>query len=144
MMHDPSTIGQTFDFPGPERISKSQIIEIVNKYTHTTRRVIHIPHSLKRLFADIYSRVIYWNHAGWNPDEVIREKINHTKSTVGPNGEPVKSWDDLVGMTPLEKLDGLITKQHMKLYLTGLEAVPHSKKKTAAERHREAEMNRIL
>jgi hypothetical protein len=143
MMHDNSTIGQTFDLAGPELINKAQLLDIVNKYTHQNRRIIYIPHILKSLLS-FYTRVVYWHHPGWSPDEVIRERINHVPSTTGPNGEKTRGWNDLLGMTRLEKIDGLITKQHMRLYLSGLDSVPHSKRKTEAEKAREAEMNRIL
>lgn len=65
-------------------------------------------------------------------------------STTGPNGENVLGWKDLVGMTPLEPLDGLVVKNQLKNFQRGLESTPRLKKKSLAEQAREAEMNRIL
>jgi hypothetical protein len=41
-------------------------------------------------------------------------------------------------------LDGLIVKTQLKNFQRGLESTPLAKRKNAAERAREAEMNRIL
>ena len=81
---------------------------------------------------------------GWTPDEVTREHIDHIPSTVGPGGEKVLGWKDLPGMTELEPLDGLIVKQQLKNWQRGVESTPVPKRKSQAERAREAEMNKIL
>jgi len=144
MMHEPSTAGQTFDLAGPETYTREQMLSIVQKYSHQKPRVFYLPRRIKTFGAEVRSRALYWHVPGWTPDEVTREHIDHVPSTTGPNGEKVLGWDDLVGMTKLEPLDGLIVKTQLKNFQRGLESTPLLKKKSEAERAREAEMNRIL
>lgn len=144
MMHEPSTTGQTFDLSGPETFTREDMMAIVHKYSYQKPRVFYLPRVLKTLLAEARNRVLYWHTAGWAPDEVTREHIDHVPTTVGPNGEKVLGWDDLVGMTRLEPLDGLISKQQLKNFQRGLESRPLSKRKSEVERARDAEMNKIL
>jgi hypothetical protein len=144
MMHEPSTAGQTFDLAGPETFTREDLMAIVHKYSHQKPRVIHIPQVLKKFIAEARNRFIYWHTPGWGSDEVTREHIDHVPSTIGPNGENVLGWKDLVGMTELEPLDGLILKTQLRNFQRGLESTPLPKRKSLAERAREAEMNKIL
>jgi len=144
MMHDPSTAGQTFELAGPETFNREQLISIVQKYSHQKPKALYLPRAIKTAIAELYSRTLYWHTPGWTPDEVTREHIDHVVSTTGPNGEKVLGWKDLLGMTPLEPLDGLVVKNQLKNFQRGLESTPRLKKKSLAEQAREAEMNRIL
>lgn len=143
-MHEQSTAGQTFDLVGPQKFNRAQLLNIIHKYSHQKPRVLYLPRPLKVLIAEIRRRTLYWHVPGWTVDEIIREDIDHIPSTVGPNGENVLGWKDLQGMTPLEPLDGLIVKTQLRNFQRGLESVPTFKRKTAIEKAREAEMNRIL
>jgi len=143
-MHEPSTAGKTFDLAGPDAFTKSDLLAIVYKYSHQRPRIIHVPRVVKTLIAEIRNRVVYWHVPGWTPDEITREHIDHVPSKIGPNGEEVLGWKYLAGMTNLEPLDGLIVKSQLRNFLRGLESTPLLKRKTEAERAREAEMNRIL
>ena len=143
-MHEPSTAGQTFDLAGPQTFTKASLMSIVHKYSHQKPRVFYLPPQLKTLIAEIRNYLIYWHVPGWSPDEVTREHIDHVPSTVGPNGEKVLTWKDLDGMTILEPVDGLIVKTQLRNFQRGLESVPMPKRKSEAERAREAEMNKIL
>lgn len=143
-MHEPSTAGQTFDLAGPENFTREQLISIIQKYSYHKPRVLYLPRAIKTLFADLYSRFLYWHTPGLTPDEVTREHIDHVVSTIGPNAEKVLGWKDVVGMTPLEPLDGLVVKNQMRNFQRGMESTPVAKKKSLAEQAREAEMNRIL
>jgi hypothetical protein len=144
MMHEPSTAGQTFDLAGPQTFTREDLMSIVQKYSHQKPGVIFIPRAIKSFIADLRNKFLFWHVDGWSPDEVTREHIDHVPSTHGPNGEKVLGWKDLVGMTELEPLDGLIVKTQLKNFQRGLESTPVAKRKNAAERAREAEMNRIL
>jgi hypothetical protein len=144
MMHEPSTAGQTFDLTGPQTFTREDLMSIVQKYSHQGPRVLFLPRALKSLIADLRNRLLFWHVDGWSPDEVTREHIDHVPSTHGPNGEAVLGWKDLVGMTELEPLDGLIVKTQLKNFQRGLESTPVAKRKSEVERAREAEMNRIL
>lgn len=144
MMHEPSTAGQTFDLAGPEEFTRAELMNIIDKYSYQLPHVVVIPRQVKRLIAELRNYALYWYVPGWTPDEVTREHLNHIPSTVGPNGERVLGWKDLVGMTSLEPLDGLIVKTQLRNFQRGLKSVPKQKRKTEAERAREAEMNRIL
>jgi hypothetical protein len=144
MMHDPATAGQIFELAGPETFNREQLISIVQKYSHQKPKALYLPRAIKTAIAELYSRTLYWHTPGWTPDEVTREHIDHVVSTTGPNGENVLGWKDLVGMTPLEPLDGLVVKNQLKNFQRGLESTPRLKKKSLAEQAREAEMNRIL
>ena len=144
MMHEPSTAGQTFDLSGPQTFTRSDMMAIVDKYSHQKPRVIYIPRTIKKYIAEVRNRVIYWYTPGWTPDEITREHIDHVPSTVGPSGEKVLGWKDLVGMTELEPLDGLIAKTQLRNFQRGLESTPTPKRKSEVERAREAEMNKIL
>lgn len=143
-MHEPSTTGQTFDLAGPQAFTKAELMSLVHKYSYQKPRVFYFPRQLKTLLAKIRNYLIYWHVPGWTPDEVTREHIDHVPSTVGPNGEKVLSWKDLDGMTALEPVDGSIVKMQLRNFQRGLESTPMLKKKSQAERAREAEMNRIL
>jgi hypothetical protein len=144
MMHEPSTAGQTFDLAGPEKFTKEELMSIVFKYSHQKPRVFYLPKAVKTLVAEMRNYIIYWHVPGWTPDEVTREQIDHVPSTIGPNGEKVLGWKDVMGMTPLEPLDGLIVKTQLKNFQRGLESTPNYKRKSEVERAREAEMNKIL
>jgi hypothetical protein len=143
-MHEPWTAGQTFDLSGPEEFTREKLLAIIHKYSHQRPRTVHIPRVVKKFLADVRNRLVYWHSPGWTPDEVTREHIDHVPSTTGPNGEKVLGWKDIVGMTQLEPLDGLIVKTQLRNFQRGLESTPTLKRKTNAERARVAEMNRIL
>jgi len=144
MMHEPSTAAQTFDLSGPETFTRDDLMSIVFKYSHQKPRVIYLPRRIKALIAEFRNLFVYWYHPGWTPDEVTREHIDHVPSKTGPNGEKVLGWKDLAGMTDLEPLDGLIVKTQLRNFQRGMESTPVPKRKTEAERAREAEMNKIL
>jgi hypothetical protein len=144
MMHEPTTAGQTFDLIGPETFNREQLFSIIEKFSHQKPRVAYLPRPIKAFFANILSRAVYWHVPGWTPDEVVREHLDHVPTTTGPNGEKVLSWEDIDGMTRLEPLGGLVVKMQLKNFQRGLESTPTSKKKTAAELARKAEMNRLL
>src|SRR5271163_2006745 len=144
MMHEPSTTGQTFDLAGPESFNREDLLSIIHKYSQHKPRVIHIPRALKSFIAKVRSRTLYWNVPGWSPDEVVREHIDHVPSAQGPNGEKVLGWKDIPGMTDLEPVDGVSVKTQMRNFQREMEATPLPKKKSEAEKAREAEMNRIL
>ena len=143
-MHDPATVGQTFDLAGPEAFTRAELLSIVLKYVFRQPRVVLIPRQLKQLIAYARDYFIYWHTPGWTPDEVTREHIDHVRSMHGPNGEPVLGWKDLVGMTQLEPVDGLVTKTQLRVFQRGMKSTPVPKRKSAIERAREAEMNSIL
>jgi hypothetical protein len=144
MMHEPSTASQTFDLSGLQSFTREDFISIIEKYSHQKPGVIYLPRAIKTLLADVLNRTLFFHSVGWTPDEVTREHIDHVPSTVGPGGENVLGWKDLVGMTDLEPLDGLIVKQQLKNWQRGAESTPLPKRKSEAERRREAEMNKIL
>jgi hypothetical protein len=144
MMHEPTTASQTFDLAGPKTFTRADFISIIEKYSHQKPGIIYIPRAIKTLLADILNRALFFHSVGWTPDEVTREQIDHVPTTVGPNGENVLGWKDLVGMTELEPLDGLIMKQQLKNWQRGEQSTPVPKRKSEAERAREAEMNKIL
>ena len=143
-MHENTTAGQTFDLSGPESFTKGELMEIVHKYSYQKPRVIHLPGAIKTFVATVLNKVVYWHTPGWTPDEVTREYIEHVPSKVGPNGEKVLGWKELPGMTELEPLDGLIVKAQLRDFQRGLKSTPQHKRKSEAERAREAEMNKIL
>jgi hypothetical protein len=144
MMHDPATAGQTFDLSGPEEFTPADLFSIVLKYSFQQPRTVYLPRQVKQMLAHARDRAIYWHSPGWTPDEVTREHIDHVPTTHGPNGEPVLGWKDLVGMTKLELLDGLVTKMQLRVFQRGMKSTPVPKRKSAVERAREAEMNQIL
>jgi hypothetical protein len=144
MMHDPATAGQTFDLSGPEEFTPADLFSIVLKYSFQQPRTVYLPRQVKQMLAHARDRAIYWHSPGWTPDEVTREHIDHVPTTHGPNGEPVLGWKDLVGMTKLEPLDGLVTKMQLRVFQRGMKSTPVPKRKSAVERAREAEMNQIL
>jgi hypothetical protein len=144
MMHEPSTTGQTYDLAGPESFTREDLLSLVHKYSQQKPRVIHIPRVLKTFIAEVHRRTLYWNTPGWSPDEIVREHIDHVPSTEGPNGEKVLGWKDLPGMTTLEPVDGLMVKTQMRNFQREAEATRLPKRKSEAEKARDAEMNRIL
>src|SRR5271156_1390318 len=129
MMHEPSTAAQTFDLAGPETFTREDLMSLTQKYSFQKPRVIHLPRAVKKAIAHARDYIIYWHTPGWTPDEVTREHIDHVPSTTGPNGEKVLTWKDLVGMTEMEPMDGLISKTQLRNFQRGLGATPTPKRK---------------
>ena len=50
MMHEPSTAGQTFDLAGPQTFTRTDMMAIVDKYSHQKPRVIYLPRAHQEVY----------------------------------------------------------------------------------------------
>jgi uncharacterized protein YbjT (DUF2867 family) len=74
MMHDDNTASQTFELYGPTNYSMAEIAEIVDKEIVKHRRHINIPKQIRKPFANIMNKALWWPVG--SADEVEREFID--------------------------------------------------------------------
>jgi len=98
MLHDESTVGQTFELYGPKEYSTAEIAELVETEILKSRTRIYVPKALLKPFASILNKALWWNTM--SPDEVERQ---HIDQMIDPEA---KTFADL-GMNELADLADL-------------------------------------
>ncbi|OQD74498.1 hypothetical protein PENDEC_c010G04626 [Penicillium decumbens] len=106
MLHDESTVGQTFELYGPKEYSTAEIAELVETEILKSRTRIYVPKALLKPFASILNKALWWNTM--SPDEVERQ---HIDQMIDPEA---KTFADL-GMNELADLADL-TFHYLKSY----------------------------
>ena len=76
MLHDDTTAGETYELYGPTEYSMAEIAELVDKEIFKTRRHINIPPRLRKPFAELLNKYIWWRTD--SADQVQREFIDQT------------------------------------------------------------------
>lgn len=95
MLHDDSTVGQTFELYGPKNYSTAEIAELVDREIHKKRYRVNVPKVLLKPLA-YYLNKFLWFHT-MSADEVEREFIDQE---IDPTA---KTFKDL-GMNELDDL----------------------------------------
>jgi NADH dehydrogenase (ubiquinone) 1 alpha subcomplex subunit 9 len=74
MLHDDSTVGQTFELYGPKNYSTAEIAELVDREIIKRRRHINVPKALLKPMAYYLNKYVWWHTM--SADEVEREFID--------------------------------------------------------------------
>lgn len=90
MLHDDTTVGQTFELYGPKNYSTAEIAELVDKEIIKDRTRINVPKPILKPVAYYLNRALWWHTT--SADEVERE---HHDQVIDPEA---KTFKDL-GMT---------------------------------------------
>ncbi|KAJ5125312.1 copper/iron-regulated glutamine amidotransferase [Penicillium atrosanguineum] len=106
MLHDESTVGQTFELYGPKEYSSAEIAELVDTEIVKERTRINVPKKLLKPFAFYLNKYLWWHTM--SADEVEREHIDQVIDS------EAKTFADL-GMTELADLADL-TFHYLKRY----------------------------
>ncbi|RAH84469.1 NAD(P)-binding protein [Aspergillus japonicus CBS 114.51] len=93
MLHDDSTVGQTFELYGPKNYSTAEIAQLVDKEIVKHRRHVNVPKAIMKPLAHYLNKYLWWPTV--SPDEVEREFIDQV---IDPNA---KTFKDL-GIEPAE------------------------------------------
>ncbi|RAH46110.1 NAD(P)-binding protein [Aspergillus brunneoviolaceus CBS 621.78] len=93
MLHDDSTVGQTFELYGPKNYSTAEIAELVDKEIVKHRRHVNVPKAIMKPLAHYLNKYLWWPIG--SADEVEREFIDQV---IDPNA---KTFKDL-GIEPAE------------------------------------------
>lgn len=93
MLHDDSTVGQTYELYGPKNYSTAEIAELVDREIVKHRRHMNLPKSVLKPMAHYLNKYLWWPIM--SPDEVEREFMDqHIDPTA-------KTFKDL-GIEPAE------------------------------------------
>lgn len=95
MLHDDSTVGQTFELYGPKNYSTAEIAELVDREIIKERRRINVPKRILKPLAYYINRALWWHTI--SADEVERE---HHDQVIDPEAKTFKD----VGMTEIADL----------------------------------------
>jgi NADH dehydrogenase (ubiquinone) 1 alpha subcomplex subunit 9 len=98
MLHDESTVGQTFELYGPKEYSTAEIAELVDREIVKERTRINVPKKLLKPLAYYVNKALWWHTI--SADEVERE---HLDQVIDPEA---KTFADL-GMNELADLADL-------------------------------------
>lgn len=71
MLHDESTVGQTYELYGPKNYSTAEIAELVDREIVKKRRHINVPKAVLKPFAYYLNKYLWWHTM--SADEVERE-----------------------------------------------------------------------
>ncbi|KAJ6106503.1 NADH-ubiquinone oxidoreductase 40 kDa subunit [Penicillium capsulatum] len=71
MLHDESTVGQTFELYGPKNYSTAEIAELVDREIVKKRRHLNLPKAVLKPFAYYLNKYLWWHTM--SADEVERE-----------------------------------------------------------------------
>ncbi|KAJ5606456.1 NADH-ubiquinone oxidoreductase 40 kDa subunit [Penicillium lagena] len=74
MLHDDSTVGQTFELYGPKNYSTAEIAELVDREIIKQRRHVNVPKALLKPIAYYLNKYLWWHTM--SADEVEREFID--------------------------------------------------------------------
>lgn len=94
MLHDESTVGETFELYGPKNYSTAEISELVDREIFKHRRHINLPKVVLKPMAHYLNKLLWWD-LGMSGDEVEREYIDQK---IDP---AAKTFKDL-GVEPAE------------------------------------------
>lgn len=99
MLHDDSTVGQTFELYGPKNYSTAEIAELVDREIIKRRRHINVPKALLKPMAHYLNKFLWWHTM--SADEVEREfmdqEIDSTAKTFKDLG--IEEPADLADLT---------------------------------------------
>lgn len=93
MLHDDTTVGQTYELYGPKNYSMAEIAGLVDREIVKHRRHINLPKSVLQPMAHYLNKYLWWPIM--SPDEVEREFMNQQ---IDPTA---KTFKDL-GIEPAE------------------------------------------
>ncbi|KAJ5679772.1 NADH-ubiquinone oxidoreductase 40 kDa subunit [Penicillium macrosclerotiorum] len=79
MLHDDSTVGQTFELYGPKNYSTAEIAELVDREIVKKRTHINVPKAILKPFAFYLNKYLWWHTI--SADEVEREFLNQEIDT---------------------------------------------------------------
>lgn len=96
MLHDDSTVGETYELYGPKNYSMAEIAELVDREIVKHRRHLNLPKSVLKPMAHYLNKYLWWPII--SPDEVEREFIDQKID------ESAKTFKDL-GIEPAELSD---------------------------------------
>lgn len=71
MLHDESTVGQTYELYGPKNYSTAEIAELVDREIVKKRRHLNLPKSVLKPFAYYLNKYLWWHTT--SADEIERE-----------------------------------------------------------------------
>lgn len=74
MLHDESTVGQTFELYGPKEYSSAEIAELVDTEIIKERTRINVPKKLLKPLAFYLNKALWWHTM--SADEVEREHLD--------------------------------------------------------------------
>ncbi len=125
MLHDDSTVGQTFELYGPKNYSTAEISELVDREIIKKRRRINVPKAVLKPLAYYLNKYLWWHTM--SADEVEREFIDQE---IDPEA---KTFKDL-GMNEIADLADLTFH-----YLQGYRSSSYYDLPPATERERREE-----
>lgn len=96
MLHDDSTVGETYELYGPKNYSMAEIAVLVDREIVKHRRHLNLPKSVLKPMAHYLNKYLWWPII--SPDEVEREFIDQKID------ESAKTFKDL-GIEPAELSD---------------------------------------
>ncbi|EHA18511.1 NADH-ubiquinone oxidoreductase 40 kDa subunit, mitochondrial [Aspergillus awamori] len=88
MLHDDSTVGQTFELYGPKNYSTAEIAELVDREIVKHRRHVNVPKAILKPLAHYLNKFLWWPTI--SADEVEREFIDQV---IDPNAKTFKDLD---------------------------------------------------
>lgn len=101
MLHDDSSVGQTYELYGPKNYSTAEIAELVDREIVKKRRHLNIPKAILKPLAYNLNKFIWW--PTMSADEVEREfhdqVIDPTAKTFKDLGIPQTELADLADLT---------------------------------------------
>ncbi|KAJ5659873.1 NADH-ubiquinone oxidoreductase 40 kDa subunit [Penicillium longicatenatum] len=101
MLHDDSSVGQTYELYGPKNYSTAEIAELVDREIVKKRRHLNIPKALLKPLAHNLNKFLWWHTM--SADEVEREfhdqVIDPTAKTFKDLGIPQTELADLADLT---------------------------------------------
>ena len=112
MLHDESTVGQTFELYGPTNYSMAEIAELVDREIIKDRSPLNIPKFIAKPAAHLLNKALWW-HVG-SADEVEREFHDQV---IDPTA---KTFKDL-GIEKTPEITDMIFE-----YLVCLPELPHA------------------
>lgn len=99
MLHDDSTVGQTFELYGPKNYSTAEIAELVDREIIKDRSRINVPKAVLKPVAYYLNKFLWWHTM--SADEVERE---HYDQVIDPEA---KTFKDLGMNEPADLVDHL-------------------------------------
>ncbi|PWY64913.1 complex I NDUFA9 subunit family protein [Aspergillus neoniger CBS 115656] len=124
MLHDDSTVGQTFELYGPKNYSTAEIAELVDREIVKHRRHVNVPKAILKPLAYYLNKYLWWPTI--SADEVEREFIDQV---IDPNAKTFKDLD-------IEPVDLSTLTFH---YLLGYRSASYYDLPPATERERQEE-----
>lgn len=111
MLHDDTTVGQTFELYGPKNYSTAEIAELVDREIIKDRTRINVPKAILKPFAYYLNKFIWWHTT--SADEVERE---HLDQVIDPEA---KTFKDL-GMNETADLADHLFQYLVRLHSSSL------------------------